>query len=91
MELHNYDYFISKYPSLDLHGENTNTVGYLLNSFIEYNYILRNENVIIIHGIGRGILRKEVSGILKNNKKVSSYKTGILNPGLTVVKLMLDK
>lgn len=91
MELHNYDYFISKYPSIDLHGEDTNTTEYILNSFIDDNYLLGNENIVIIHGIGAGILRKKVLEILRANKKVSSFKTGILNPGLTIVKLILDK
>ena len=40
----------SKTPKLDLHGEKLLMVEALVNSFINDNYLLKNDTVIIIHG-----------------------------------------
>lgn len=81
---------ISKYPSLDVHGETRDTVIAVLNSFIRDNIKLRNSTILIIHGKGTGILKKEVHLYLKNNKYVKTYHLHHWNQGLTVVELKIS-
>lgn len=91
MKQHNDDYFISNYPQLDLHGETRDTMLYLLDSFITDNIKLGHKNIIIIHGKGAGILRKQTQEFLKKDKRVKTFYLGIRNPGCTVAELILDK
>lgn len=74
-------------PSLDLHGENRDIARILVNDFINENLKLKIKKVIIVHGIGTGILKKEVHETLKRNKFVSSYKMDFFNPGCTIVEI----
>ena len=85
--------FYSNLPSLDLHGETSETAVILLNDFIRDSLKLRNYKIVIIHGIGKGILRKAVHKELKKNKFVESFKMDFFNPGCTVVELsnLFDK
>ena len=45
--------------------------------------------IVIIHGIGTGIVKKEVHEALRVNKNVLEYKTDNFNSGCTVVKLKI--
>ncbi len=74
-------------PSLDLHGETREISRILVEDFIRDNYKLGQNKVLIIHGIGTGILKKEVHKTLKNNKLVSKYFLDNFNPGITIVEL----
>ena len=85
------DLFVSKYPSLDLHGETRDTMIAPLNSFLNENIKLGKKNVIIIHGKGTGILKNETHLYLKKDKRVKSFYQGFYNPGCTIVELVLDK
>ena len=76
--------FIDKYPKIDLHGE---TARVEINDFIRDNRKLKNEIVVIIHGIGSGIIRKTTHETLKRNKNVIDFKTFYNNNGSTIVKL----
>ena len=78
-------------PTLDLHGETSDFARIRINEFILDNYKLKNETVIIIHGIGSGIIRKVTQETLKNNKYVESYKIDNFNDGQTIVKLRILK
>ena len=49
------DIFIDNLPKLDLHGETRDSSRVLVKEFINDNYILKNNKIIIIHGIGKGI------------------------------------
>lgn len=79
------DIFIDKLPSLDLHGEIRDSARVLVKEFINDNYILRNNRVIIIHGIGSGIIKEEVHKILRLSKKVEKFHLNHYNAGCTVV------
>jgi DNA mismatch repair protein MutS2 len=81
------DIFISKYPSLDLHGYDRDSARAYTNQFILEHYLLKHKDLVIIHGIGSGIIKKEVHNTLKNNKYVLSYKLHTFNLGCTIVKL----
>ena len=79
--------FLNILPSLDVHGHTRETVIYPVSDFINDNIKLRNNKIVIIHGIGEGILKKAVHDSLKRNKKVESYNVDVINTGSTLVKL----
>ena len=83
------DIFLNRYPSIDLHGFDRDSARMTVNDFVDENVFLKNEIIVIIHGIGTGIVRKEVHEALKVNKKVLEYKTDNFNSGCTVVKLKI--
>ena len=74
-------------PTLDLHGVDRDYARILINEFIEDSYNLKEEKVIIIHGIGTGILKQETARTLKINKKVESYNLNNFNIGETIVNI----
>ena len=79
----------SSMPTLDLHGEYKDSAIILTQEFINDNIILKNEYVLIIHGIGSDILRKSVHEYLRKEKKVLEFKRDFFNPGCTIVKLKI--
>lgn len=81
--------FTKNLPSLDLHGETRDTARVLINDFIKENIKLKKDKIVIIHGIGTGILKKETQNILKNNKNVIEYGLDFMNEGSTIVRLKI--
>lgn len=81
----------SKSPVLNLHGETRDSAPFLINSFVNDNMKLKIEYIGIIHGRSSNILKNTTHDLLKRNKYVDSFKVDIFNPGLTIVKLKLDK
>ena len=79
----------SNMPTLDLHGEYKDSAIILTQEFINDNITLKNEYVLIIHGIGSDILRKSVHEYLKREKNVLGFKRDFFNPGCTIVKLRI--
>ena len=77
----------SNCPTLDLHGETVDFAKILVNDFIRDNYKMKNETLVIVHGIGTGALRKATQQVLKNNKLVDQYKIDNFNSGQTIVRL----
>ena len=78
------------YPTLDLHGEYSFSAKVLTDEFINDNIRLKNKKLCIIHGIGKGILKKTVHDLLKNDQRIKSYKIDFLNPGCTIVEIKED-
>ena len=74
-------------PTIDLHGYDRDYARILINDFIEEQYKLRQEKIIIIHGNGSGILKKMTQELLRKNKRVESFKIDNFNTGMTVVSL----
>lgn len=72
---------------LDLHGEARDIARILVEEFINDSVKMGEEKVKIIHGIGSGILKKEVQKILKSNKNVEKFYIDFFNIGQTVVVL----
>ena len=58
--------------------------------FIDECYKLKYENIVIIHGIGKGILAKTVNEYLKKDKRVLEYKLDFMNPGCTLVCVSVE-
>lgn len=82
------DIFLSRYPKIDLHGYDRDSARMMVNDFIRDNYEMGIDTVIIIHGKGLGILRKEVHEALRVNKLVLEYKSDNFNDGCTIVKII---
>lgn len=74
-------------PTLDLHGIDREYAKILINEFIEDNYKLKKDKLIIIHGNGTGIIKKVTQETLKRNKIVETYKIDNFNSGMTLVTL----
>ena len=74
-------------PTIDLHGYDRDYARILINDFIEEQYKLRQEKIIIIHGNGSGILKKMTQELLRKNKRVESFKIDNFNTGMTIVSL----
>lgn len=79
--------FYKNVPSIDLHGEDRKTAELLVKVFINDNVRIGNEKIIIVHGIGTGILKKQVHEVLRNDKRVEKYYIDFFNVGCTVVEL----
>ena len=72
---------------LDLHGEDRIGTKIKVRSFLNDNYKLGNKEIAIVHGVGKGILKKEVLDILRHDKRVEEYNIDMFNEGCTLVKL----
>lgn len=79
--------FTESLPTIDLHGLDRDTARVYVNDFIRDNVKLKNEIIVIIHGIGSGILKQEVHKTLSKSKHVVEYKTLYNNNGSTIVKI----
>ena len=82
------DIFLSRYPKIDLHGYDRDSARMMVNDFIRDNYEMGMDTIIIIHGKGLGILRKEVHEALRVNKLVLEYKSDNFNDGCTIVRII---
>ena len=74
-------------PKIDLHGEDRISATILVKDFLDDNYKLGNEEIAIIHGIGKGILKKEVFQVLRRDKRVIEFGTDYFNMGCTLVRI----
>ena len=78
------------YPTIDLHGEYSFSAEVLTKEFINDNINLGKKRLCIIHGIGTGILKDTVYKVLKEDKRIKSYKIDFMNPGCTIVEIKED-
>ena len=84
------DIFLKNLPTIDLHGYDSESARVATVDFINENMILKNKKILIIHGKGKGIVRKSVHDTLKGHKRVIKYHTDNFNDGCTVVYLNID-
>ena len=84
------DIFLDMLPSIDLHGFDREGARVATSDFILESKMLKNKEVLIIHGIGLGIVKEAVHQELFRNKNVIDYKIANSNIGCTVVKIKLD-
>ena len=80
--------FIDSLPTLDLHGYDSDYARIKIKEFINDNYVMGNKNVVIVHGIGSGIIRRITHEELRVNKKVIDYKIFIGNVGCSIVEIV---
>ena len=83
--------FIDNFPTLDLHGYDSATAMVAINDFVNDNYIMKKNIIVIIHGKGTGVLRKITNKVLKENKKVLNFKSYYYNSGCTIVEINTKK
>lgn len=81
------DIFINSLPTLDLHGEIRDSARVLIKEFIQDNITLKNERIVIVHGIGTGVLKEETHKVLKHDKRIKEFHLNHYNPGCTIVYL----
>lgn len=81
--------FTKNLPSIDLHGETRDTARVLINDFIKDNIKMKNDKILIIHGIGTGVLKKQTQIVLSDNKNVIEYGLDYTNEGCTIVRLKI--
>lgn len=79
--------FIQSLPFLDLHGYDRDSARVAVNDFIRDSKKMGNSYVVIIHGIGSGILRKEIRETLRVNTSVKNFCVSFENPGCTIVEI----
>ena len=83
------DPFTVNLPTLDLHGETYETMGYILESFIKDNYNLRKDKIVVIHGKSGNVLKKRTQELLRSNEYVSKYSIDFNNDGQTIIELKI--
>lgn len=88
MQVH--DIFLDNLPKIDLHGFDKESARVITNDFINEAIYLGYKEIIIIHGIGTGIVKKSVHETLSRNKYVQSYKLDNFNNGCTKVILKIE-
>ena len=81
------DPFINILPQIDLHGEKADIARVLVTNFVNENFFLGKEKIVVIHGKGTGTLKKVVHDTLKENKYASKYSTYGSNDGITIFTL----
>ena len=78
---------LNKYPKIDVHGETTETVVFVVQDFIKDNYKMKNKYIVVIHGKGSGALKRKVHEILKQYKLVENFELDVMNIGQTLIEL----
>ena len=78
---------LNKYPKIDVHGETTETVVFVVQDFIKDNYKMKNKYIVVIHGEGSGALKRKVHEILKQDKLVANFESDAMNIGQTLIEL----
>ena len=79
--------FLDSYPKLDLHGFDRDSARIAINDFICDNIVMKNEIIVIVHGVGTGVLQKQTHETLKRNKNVLYFKQDNFNNGCTIVQI----
>ena len=78
---------LNKYPKIDVHGETTETVVFVVQDLIKDNYKMKNKYIVVIHGKGSGALKRKVHEILKQDKLVANFELDAMNVGQTLIEL----
>lgn len=85
------DIFLNNLPFIDLHGFDTESARVATNDFIDDSLVLKYNKVLIIHGKGKGLVKKSVYEALSQRREVIKFHTDNLNDGCTIVYLTVDK
>ena len=85
--MHLNNIFLDNLPSIDLHGFDKESARVMTNDFVDEAINLGYKEIVIIHGIGTGIVKKSVHDTLSKDKNVLSYKLDSFNIGCTIVTL----
>ena len=83
--------YIDSLPTIDLHGYDRIYARLKVSEFINDNLKLKNEFIVIVHGIGSGILKYEIHNLLSKIKNIVDFKVFYNNVGCTIVQLNINK
>ena len=81
------DPFLKILPTLDVHGETSDTVIFLVKDFVNINRKMNHLKVCIIHGRHSHILKNAIHAYLKKDNNVFKYYTYGSNDGVTIVEI----
>ena len=79
--------FLAILPTLDVHGYTCDTVIWRVSDFINDNLIMGKNKIVIVHGIGQGILKKEINTYFRKDKRVKKIYGDPFNLGITIIEL----
>lgn len=79
------DIFIKNLPTIDLHGDDREIARVKTNDFVDEAFFMGWSQIVIIHGIGSGIVKRTVHDTLERNNKVIRYHVYGTNIGCTIV------
>lgn len=79
--------FLYNVPSIDIHGCDRTIAIALLKEFIDDYSKTNHKKLLLIHGKGEGILRKETHEYMKHDKRISFFKIDNFNDGQTIIYL----
>ena len=79
--------FLNIFPKLDVHGFTSDSVIFPVSDFINDNLIMGKDKIVIVHGIGLGILKKEINTYFKKDKRIKKLYGDPFNLGITIIKL----
>lgn len=79
--------FLVNLPTLDVHGYTSDTVIWKVSDFINDNLIMGKDKIVIVHGIGLGILKKEINTYFKKDKRIKKLYGDPFNLGITILEL----
>lgn len=79
--------FLNVLPTIDVHGYTRDTVYVVVNDFINDNIKLKKSKIVVIHGIGSGILSKEIKRRFSSDKRVINLYISSENVGCTIIEL----
>ena len=83
------DIIFNKSPKLDLHGYTCDLIIYPIDEFVNDNIKLGNNKIIIIHGVGKGILKKEIKEKYTKDPRIKKLYGDPYNLGITIMELNL--
>lgn len=83
--------FFNVLPTLDVHGYTRDTVYVVVSDFINDNIKLNKDKIVVIHGIGSGILSKEIKNRFTKDKRVKRLYISSDNVGCTIIELNMLK
>ena len=83
--------YIDSLPTIDLHGFDRMYARLKVAEFINDNLKLKNEFIVVVHGLGGNILKHEIHDLLSKSKNVLDYKIFYNNVGCTIVQLKINK
>lgn len=79
--------FLNVLPTIDVHGYTRDTVYVVVSDFINDNIKLKKSKIVVIHGIGSGILSKEIKRSFSRDKRIKDLYISSENVGCTIIEL----